>query len=437
MQSLTLRRLDSSDCEFDATLSRLIRHSKTVDSGISDTVREIISKVRQHGDKVLLGYVARHDGIKADDVASLRVTAAQIAGRAALVEPRQGRALEQAAARIETFAQKQKMTPWEFEEDGVRLGQHISALESVGIYVPGGKASYPSSVLMNAIPALVAGVERIVAATPANDGVLNPLVARALQLANVNEVYAMGGAQAIAALAYGTETIAAVKKITGPGNAYVAEAKRQVYGEVGIDMLAGPSEILIISDGTTDPAWIARDLFSQAEHDEMARAMLLCDEPDYFDEVSEQMEVLIEQMPRRGIIVDALTKYGVFIKVVSLDEAVEVANRIAPEHLQLSVKDSESLLPKVRNAGAVFLGSHTSEVLGDYCAGPNHVLPTNGAAHFSSPLGVYDFQKRTNTICCSPESAARLGEIAKCLAQAEGLAAHAEAAHARIREFEH
>ncbi len=432
MRPLTLRRLDSSDRTFDAELSRLIRQSKTADSGIVDTVREIISAVRQRGDSALLEYVARHDGIQADDAASLRVTATQISARASLAEPRQRRALEQAAARIEAFARKQKMTSWEFEQDGARLGQHIRALESVGIYIPGGKASYPSSVLMNAIPAMIAGVERIVAVTPAHDGELNPLVARALQLADVNEVYAMGGAQAIAALAYGTETIAAVKKITGPGNAYVAEAKRRVYGEVGIDMPAGPSEILIISDGTTDPAWIARDLFSQAEHDEMARAILLCDEPDYFDEVSERMEALIGRMPRRDIIAAALKNHGAFIKVTSPDEAVEVANRIAPEHLELSVKDAESLLPKVRNAGAVFLGSYASEALGDYCAGPNHVLPTNGAAHFSSPLGVYDFQKRINTLRCSPESAARLGEIAECLAQAEGLPAHAEAARARM-----
>ena len=432
MQSLTLRRLDSSAPGFDSDLSDLIRFNKTANDSISDTVRDILSNVRQYGDTALLGCVAQHDGIKADNVTSLRVDAAQISECAAAVDPQQAYALEQAAKHIEAFAQKQKMTSWEFENNGAKLGKHISALGSVGVYIPGGKASYPSSVLMNAIPAAVAGVERVVAVTPAKGGILEPLVAKALQLANISEVYTMGGAQAIAALAYGTETITAVKKIVGPGNIYVSEAKRQVYGEVGIDMLAGPSEILIISDGTTDPAWIARDLFSQAEHDQMARAMLICDELDYFDEVLEQMEILLPSMPRRDIITGALENYGLFIKVSSLDEALDIANRIAPEHLELSVENPNNFLCKVKNAGAVFLGSYTSEVLGDYCAGPNHVLPTGGAAHFSSALGVYDFQKRINTIRCSSESAARLGKIAECLAQAEGLFAHVEAARVRM-----
>ena len=432
-ERLSVRRLDSSAGGFDDELSAFIRAGHAADGAIAGVVRKIIGEVRRRGDQALLEYVGAHDGIDAGSVAALKVDRARILERASLAEEQPARALQQAAMRISRFARRQKIDSWGFEDGGVELQQRVTPLEAVGIYVPGGKACYPSSVLMNAIPARIAGVERIVAATPAAKGELNPLVAKAFELAGITEVYTMGGAQAVAALAWGTETIAAVKKITGPGNAYVCEAKRQVYGQVGIDMPAGPTEILIISDGRTDPAWTARDLFAQAEHDEMARAMLLCTGQSYLDEVTAQMNALIGRMPRRDIITAALSNRGLFVKVASLGEAVEIANRIAPEHLALSVEDPGRLLDKVKNAGAVFIGPYTSEVLGDYCAGPNHVLPTAGAAHFASALGVYDFQKRINTIRCSPAAAAELGEIAVHLARAEGLAAHAESARCRMK----
>lgn len=433
---LEITRLNTRDRGFEDGLRRYAARQDAAAIDVEAYVREIIADVRERGDAALVEYAARLDGHAVNSAAELRLRLPprDFARIAALVAPEVVRALEQAAARIRRYAERQMLDDWQFEDDdGAQLGQRVTALESVGIYVPGGKAAYPSSVLMNAIPAQVAGVQRIVmmVPTPAAD-MPRTVVMKAAEIAGVSEIYMLGGAHAVAALAYGTRTVAPVCKIVGPGNIYVAEAKRQVFGRVGVDMVAGPSEILVICDGRTEPRWIACDLFAQAEHDEKARAMLLCPDANYLDEVLRCMNELIGDMPRADIIRDSLRYCGLMIEVGDLDEAVAIANRLAPEHLELSVERPEELLGGVRNAGAVFLGRHTSEVLGDYCAGPNHVLPTGGSARFFSPLGVYDFQKRTSVVRCTPRSAERLGRVAGCLASQEGLDAHVASARCRM-----
>ena len=433
---LAITRLNTRDSAFEDGLRRYTARQADAAIDVEADVREIIADVRERGDAALVEYAARLDGHAVNSAAELRLRLPpqDFARIAALVAPEVAHALEQAADRIRRYAERQTLDDWQFEDDdGAQLGQRVTALESVGIYVPGGKAAYPSSVLMNAIPAQVAGVQRIVmmVPTPAAD-MPRAVVMKAAEIAGVSEIYMLGGAHAVAALAYGTRTIEPVCKIVGPGNAWVAEAKRQVFGRVGVDMIAGPSEILVICDGRTEPRWIACDLFAQAEHDEQARAMLLCPDAGYLDEVLRCMNELIGDMPRADIIRDSLRYCGLMIEVGDLDEAVAIANRLAPEHLELSVERPEELLGGVRNAGAVFLGRHTSEVLGDYCAGPNHVLPTGGSARFFSPLGAHDFQKRTSVVRCTPRSADRLGRGARSLARAEGLFAHEASARCRM-----
>jgi histidinol dehydrogenase len=372
--------------------------------------------------------------LEVDSVAQLEMPLSRLQQAYQQIDAADRRALEQAAARIRSYAEHQKMESWEYTEaDGTLLGQQVSPLDRVGLYVPGGKAAYPSSVLMNAIPASVAGVGELVMVVPTPGGVINELVLAAAHIAGVNRVFTIGGAQAVAALAYGTETVPAVDKIVGPGNIYVATAKRMVFGTVGIDMVAGPSEILVICDGQTDPDWIAMDLFSQAEHDEDAQAILLSPDAEFLDAVQQSIERLLAEMPRKQIIDRSLSSRGALIKVADLEEAVEVANFIAPEHLELSVENPQEMARSIRHAGAIFLGRHTAEALGDYCAGPNHVLPTSRTARFSSPLGVYDFQKRSSLIGCSPQGASDLGKIASTLARGEGLVAHARSAESRIK----
>ena len=426
---MKLRRLSTRAAGFDAELARLTRSAPAQDAALQETVRAILADVRRRGDEALLEYTARYDGVETRSVGALEVpqSALQEALRAA--PPAQVDALREALARIRSFHQRQLQQSWEFEDgDGTRLGQRIGPLERVGLYVPGGKAAYPSSVLMNAVPAKVAGVPELVMVSPKP----NTLVLAAAALAGVDRVIGIGGAQAIAALAYGTQSVARVDKIVGPGNAYVAEAKRQVFGEVGIDMLAGPSEILVISDGSTPPDWLALDLFSQAEHDESAQALLVSPDADHLAQVERSVEKLLAAMPRRAVIAASLEGRGALIETRDLEEACALANRIAPEHLELSLEDPDAWLPRLRNAGAIFLGRWSSEAIGDYCAGPNHVLPTSGSARFSSPLGVYDFQKRPSLIGVSRQSAAKLGRIAVTLAEGEGLAAHARSAAARF-----
>jgi histidinol dehydrogenase len=423
------RRLSSGSPGFDAELAALTRYEASSDPAVKAAVAEILREVRSRGDAALLDYARRFDGASAGSVAALEVPRQRI-GAALDAAPRELReALQAAHERIQRFHERQLQRSWDYTEpDGTRLGQRISPLERVGLYVPGGKAAYPSSVLMNAVPARVAGVKELVMVSPNP----NPLVLAAARLAGVDRVLGLGGAHAIAALAYGTESVPRVDKIVGPGNVYVAEAKRQVYGEVGIDMVAGPSEILVISDGTTPPDWIAMDLFSQAEHDEAAQAILLSPLERHLDEVHAAIQRLLPAMPRRDTIAASLAARGALIHTRDLDEACTLANRIAPEHLELSVEDPQAWLGKVSHAGAVFVGRWSSEALGDYCAGPNHVLPTAGTARFSSPLGVYDFQKRSSVIEVSRPAAAALGRISALLAEGEGLAAHARAARMRF-----
>ena len=426
---MKIRRLSSLDADFDLQLDQLLAFESTQDEKLETTVAAILKDVRIRGDAALLEYTQRFDRLPANSAASLEISKSEL--RAALegLPAEQRAALEQAAQRVTAYHQKQLQTSWSYtEEDGTMLGQQISPIERVGLYVPGGKAAYPSSVLMNALPAKVAGVSELIMVVPTPDGVRNPLVMAAAYLVGVDRVFTIGGAQAIAALAYGTATIPRVDKIVGPGNAYVASAKRRVFGVVGIDMVAGPSEILVICDGKTNPDWIAMDLFSQAEHDELAQAILLTPDVAYADAVHASAERLLEQMPRRDIIRTALENRGALITVRDMEEACAISNRIAPEHLELSVDDAQQWLPKIKHAGAIFMGRYTSEALGDYCAGPNHVLPTSGTARFSSPLGVYDFQKRSSLIQVSRQGAATLGEIAATLAYGEGLQAHAQSA---------
>ena len=433
MTSVALSRLDTQDADFSLRLRKLAGHEASQDESVEATVRSIVAAIRERGDEALLEYTRQFDRVDASSMADLEIGREELDRALRAIPAGQAQALRDAAERIRRFHERQLSESWEYaDSDGTRLGQRITPLDRVGLYVPGGKAAYPSSVLMNAIPAKVAGVRELVMVSPMPGGERNALVMAAAALAGVDRVIAIGGAQAVAALAYGTQWIPRVDKIVGPGNAYVATAKRQVFGAVGIDMIAGPSEILIICDGLTSPDWIAMDLFSQAEHDEDARAILLSPDAAFLDAVATSIETLLPQMARRSVIASALSAHGALVKTRDLDEACDVSNRIAPEHLELSVEDPDTLLPKLRHAGAIFLGRYTSEALGDYCAGPNHVLPTSGTARFSSPLGVYDFQKRTSVIGVSREGAVSLGGIAVTLANGEGLQAHALSAKYRI-----
>ncbi|WP_019627466.1 histidinol dehydrogenase [Thioalkalivibrio sp. AKL10] len=431
----SIARLDTQQPDFDQALENLLSWESVADTGVRDAVDEILGAVRTEGDAAVLRYTAKFDRLDRAAVSDLEIPHDRLQAALESIPAEQRKALEMASARIRRYAEHQLMRDWDFtDEDGTVLGQRVTALDSVGLYVPGGKAAYPSSVLMNAIPAKVAGVELLVMVVPAPGGELNDLVLAAAAVAGVDRVFTVGGAQAVAALAYGTQTIPAVDKIVGPGNIFVAAAKREVFGTVGIDMIAGPSEILVVCDGETDPDWIAADLFSQAEHDEQAQSILLSWDDAFLDRVAEAMDRLLEEMPRAEIIRTSLDKRGALVKVRDSAEAVAVANRIAPEHLELSVADPRAMLDAgLRHAGAIFMGRYTSEALGDYCAGPNHVLPTSRTARFSSPLGVYDFQKRSSIIHCSAEGAAKLGETAAALAHGEGLTAHARSAELRSR----
>ena len=430
---LEIERLSTTQPDFTARLDGLTDWHDGATHSVEADVAAILSAVRERGDAALLHYSETLDGLAVDSVARLEVDAARCQAALEGLAPAEREALETAAARIREYHLHQRQSDWEkTEADGTRLGQQVRPLERVGIYVPGGKAAYPSSVLMNAIPAHVAGVGEIVMVAPAPGGEIAPMVLAAAAVAGVDRLFLLGGAQAVAALAYGTASVPAVDKIVGPGNAYVAEAKRRVFGHVGIDMVAGPSEILIICDGRTDPEWIAMDLFSQAEHDEDARALLICPEARYLDDVQAAMERLLPDMARSEIIRASLARRGALICVRDLAEAAEVANTIAPEHLELSVVEPERLAAAIQHAGAIFLGRHTPEALGDYCAGPSHVLPTSRSARFASPLGVYDFCKTTSLIHCTAEGAAVLGPIAARLARAEGLTAHARSAELRL-----
>ncbi len=433
MAPLTMRRLDAADPGFDRALETLIAFESAQDAGVDATVAAIIADVRARGDVAVLEYTRKFDRLAATSVAALEIAKADMARAYADLPAAPRAALTEAARRVRVFHERQKSAGWSITDaDGTELGQRVTPLDRAGIYVPGGKAAYPSSVLMNALPANVAGVREIIMVVPTPDGVRNPLVLAAAHLAGVTRAFTIGGAQAIAALAYGTPTVPAVDKICGPGNAYVAAAKRRVFGAVGIDMVAGVSEILIIADGTANPDWIAADLFSQAEHDEMAQAILLSSDAALLDAVATSAARLLEEMPRAAIIRASLAGRGALIHTRDLAQACAIANRIAPEHLELAVADPEALLPQIRHAGAIFMGHHASEALGDYCAGPNHVLPTGRTARFSSPLGVYDFEKRTSVLRVTPAGARTLGPIAAELARGEGLLAHARSAELRL-----
>lgn len=433
MSASGIKRLSTRDADFAARLAELTGYQSAQDDRVESPVRAILADVRLRGDPAVLEYTQRFDRVDATEMSSLAIGQAELAQALASLPEELSQALRFAADRIRRFHERQLSSSWEYtESDGTRLGQRVTPLDRVGLYVPGGKAAYPSSVLMNAIPAKVAGVGELVMVSPTPGGERNPLVLAAAALAGVDRVFAIGGAQAVGALAYGTACVPRVDKIVGPGNAYVATAKRQVFGMVGIDMIAGPSEILVICDGRTSPDWIAMDMFSQAEHDEIAQAILLSPDAAFLDAVEASIEKLLPQMERREVIGASLQERGGLIHTRDLPDACAVANSIAPEHLELSVEDPEALLREIRHAGAIFLGRHTSEAIGDYCAGPNHVLPTSGTARFSSPLGVYDFQKRTSLIGVSAAGAATLGRIAATLARGEGLQAHARSAEYRV-----
>ena len=431
---MRLRRLSSRSPAFDAELAALTRYEAVEDEAAEASVRAIISDVRARGDRAVLEFTRRFDRVEARTLAELEIPRAALQAALAALPVAQAQALREAAERVRRYHEKQLAQSWQFTEaDGTVLGQRVTPLDRVGLYVPGGKAAYPSSVLMNAIPAKVAGVGELVMVSPTPGGERNAMVLAAAALAGVDRVFAIGGAQAVAALAYGTETVPGVDKIVGPGNVYVASAKRQVFGQVGIDMIAGPSEILVIGDGSTPADWIAMDLFSQAEHDEVAQAILISPDARYLDSVEQSIARLLPQMARRTVIEASLGARGALVEARDLEEACEIANRIAPEHLELSVAEPQAWLPRLRHAGAIFLGRWSSEAVGDYCAGPNHVLPTAGTARFSSPLGVYDFQKRSSLIAVSREGAAALGRLAAVLAEGEGLQAHARSAEYRFK----
>ena len=429
-------QLNTADAGFEAAFAARLHWSADTDAAIEQRVADILADVQQRGDAAVLEYTQRFDGLQAADVKALEITQAELQAALDSLPAVQREALQAAAARVRKYHEAQKKASgesWSYhDEDGTLLGQKVTPLDRVGIYVPGGKAAYPSSVLMNAIPAHVAGVQEIIMVVPTPQGVRNPLVLAAACVAGVSRAFTLGGAQAVAALAYGTATIPKVDKITGPGNAYVASAKKRVFGTVGIDMIAGPSEILVLADGSTPAEWVAMDLFSQAEHDELAQSILLCPDAAYIAEVQAAIDRLLPEMPRREIIAKSLNDRGALILTRNMEEACAISNRIAPEHLEVSSRDPHRWEPLLRHAGAIFLGAFTSESLGDYCAGPNHVLPTSGTARFSSPLGVYDFQKRSSLIEVSEAGAQPLGRIAAELAYGEGLQAHARAAELRL-----
>jgi histidinol dehydrogenase len=436
--SVNVRQLATTSIDFEAEFQRVLHWSAETDDAIEMRVASILADVKQRGDAAVLEYTQRFDGVTAERVASLEIGRDELQAALQAVTPAQRHALEAAAQRVRSYHERQLEAcgrSWSyFDEDGTLLGQKVTPLDRVGIYVPGGKATYPSSVLMNALPAKVAGVGEIIMVVPTPKGERNRMVLAAAAIAGVDRAFTIGGAQAVGALAYGTKTIPAVHKITGPGNAYVASAKRRVFGQVGIDMIAGPSEILVLADGTTPPDWVAMDLFSQAEHDEMAQSILLCPDAAYIAAVKESIDRLLPAMPRAAVIRASLEGRGALIRTRSMEEACEISNRIAPEHLEVSSRDPHRWEPLLRHAGAIFLGAFTSESLGDYCAGPNHVLPTAGTARFSSPLGVYDFQKRSSLIEVSEAGAQKLGPIAAELAYGEGLQAHARAAEMRMEK---
>jgi histidinol dehydrogenase len=432
---MKIRRLSTKDKEFDADLKALLAFETAQDDNVDAVVAKILKDVKTRGDAAVLEYTNRFDKTVASNLVELEISKAELTSALNSLPVNQRAALQAAADRVKSYHEKQLMQSWRYTElDGTQLGQQVTSLDRVGLYVPGGKAAYPSSVLMNAVPAKVAGVAELIMVVPTPNGEKNALVLAAAAISGVDRVFCIGGAQAVGALAYGTQTVPQVDKIVGPGNAYVAAAKRHVFGVVGIDMVAGPSEILVICDGKTDPDWIAMDLFSQAEHDELAQAILLSPDAVFLDKVAESMQRLVQEMPRKDIIDTSISNRGALIHVKSLDEAIEICNYIAPEHLELSVENPQEIAKKIKHAGAIFMGRDTCEALGDYCAGPNHVLPTSRTARFSSPLGVYDFQKRSSLIMVSSEGAQKLGRIASTLAHGEGLQAHARSAEYRLKE---
>ena len=432
---LDIRRLNTSAKNFSVDLEALTHWNEELSSDIEAAVKTVIAEVRSRGDTAVIEFTNRWDGRQVERFAELLVDADQLESAARDIAPEQLEALQNAAERIKDFHRRQLQDSWQYEDHlGNTLGQKVSAMGSAGIYVPGGKAAYPSSVLMNAIPAKVAGVRDIVMVSPAPSGDLNPAVLAAAHVAGVTSFYSVGGAQAIAALAYGTESVPRVDKIVGPGNAFVAAAKRMVFGQVGIDMIAGPSEILVVGDGSVPPAWIAMDLLSQAEHDEQAQAILISPDADYLDQVAIEIAKALSTLERQAIASQSIASKGALIKVDCLQQAVELVNLIAPEHLELAVADPQTLIEGIENAGAIFLGGFSPEAVGDYCAGPNHVLPTSATARFSSPLGVYDFQKRSSIIGCSEQGGSELGKIASVLARSESFTAHARSAEFRIKK---
>ncbi len=432
--SINIRRFSTTDIDFDANLKALLAFETAQDDSIDEVVASILKDVKKRGDAAVLEYTNRFDKTSAASLTELEITKQELSVALNDLPLNQREALQVAAARVRIYHEKQLMSSWSYTEaDGTLLGQQVTSLDRVGLYVPGGKAAYPSSVLMNAIPAKVAGVKELIMVVPTPNGERSQLVLAAAAISGVDRVFCIGGAQGVGALAYGTETVPQVDKVVGPGNAYVAAAKRRVFGVVGIDMVAGPSEILVICDGKTNPDWVAMDLFSQAEHDELAQAILLSPDADFLDKVSASIQKLVEEMPRKNIIRKSLADRGALIHVRNLAEAAEICNYIAPEHLELSMDDSLAFSKTIKHAGAIFMGRNTCEALGDYCAGPNHVLPTSRTARFSSPLGVYDFQKRSSLIMVSEEGAQTLGKVAATLAYGEGLQAHARSAEFRLK----
>jgi histidinol dehydrogenase len=432
---IKVRRFSSADADFDSKLKSLLAFETAQDDSVDEVVANILKDVKKRGDAAVLDYTNRFDKTNATTLAQLEIPQSELLAALNGLPAAQRDALKAAAERVRGYHEKQLMASWQYTEaDGTILGQQVTSLDRVGLYVPGGKASYPSSVLMNAIPAKVAGVKELVMVVPTPNGEKNQLVLAAAAISGVDRVFCIGGAQGVGAMAYGTETVPQVDKIVGPGNAYVAAAKRRVFGVVGIDMVAGPSEILVICDGKTDPDWVAMDLFSQAEHDELAQSILLSPDAAFLDQVYESIQKLVQTMPRKDIISTSLTDRGALIQVLDLDEAAEISNYIAPEHLELSLDDPLTFSKKIKHAGAIFMGRDTCEALGDYCAGPNHVLPTSRTARFSSPLGVYDFQKRSSLIFVSSAGAQTLGKVAATLAYGEGLQAHARSAEYRLKK---
>jgi histidinol dehydrogenase len=433
--SINITQLDTREADFQQQLDQLLAWEQSTDNAVVITVTEILDDIRKRGDAALLEYTQKFDRVDVSSAAELELSKDDLQGALDAIDSSHREALEHAASRVRAYAEHQKMESWSYtEEDGTVLGQKVTPMDRAGLYVPGGKAAYPSSVLMNAIPAKVAGVPELIMVVPTPGGERNDLVLAAAAISGVDRVFTIGGAQAVGALAYGTDTIPRVDIITGPGNAYVATAKRMVYGVVGIDMIAGPSEILVVCDGKTDPDWIAMDLFSQAEHDEDAQSILVSPDAAFLVQVKASIDKLITEMPRADIIKTSLENRAALISATDMDDAIRVANLIAPEHLELSMDDADQWAQQIRHAGAIFMGRYTAEALGDYCAGPNHVLPTSGTARFSSPLGVYDFQKRSSLIGASAQGASDLGKCASVLAEGEGLVAHARSAEYRIRD---